>query len=409
MTVRCPCCLWDVSTDAPLYLRERCPVMNNVVYATYKQARACRTGVIRLVQCSQCGLVFNAAYDENLIAYNELYDNARNHSGVYRRYLDSIVTLCAPKINRDHIILEIGCGNGDFLKKLSDTIGCQAMGYDTTYEGDPIYRGKVAFRKQYFDPCHDQTSYHTIILRHVLEHLPTPDAIFNNLFNHSLSRVGTQVIIEVPDWTWIVQKNAFYDITYEHCNYFSPETLAVFMERVGIVLEKMTTVFERQYLFAQGRYEGHTPLLKPSESVSNRKNVREEFCAAKQQLIERLYLAETVCVWGASGKGVLLLSDLPEETLRQITYVVDINPAKQGKFLPVSGKKVDNPDVLKSCQNEMLVLIMNPIYEPEIFARLHDMGVAANAISLTEMPEGRLLQENQSRYLLGKRYENVPH
>lgn len=32
------------------------------------------------------------------------------------------------------------------------------------------------------------------------------------------------IIIEVPDWDWITKKQNFYDIVYEHVNYFSLNT-----------------------------------------------------------------------------------------------------------------------------------------------------------------------------------------
>ena len=37
----------------------------------------------------------------------------------------------------------------------------------------------------------------------------------------------TKIFIEVPNYNWILKNNAFYDLTYEHVNYFSPKSLGL--------------------------------------------------------------------------------------------------------------------------------------------------------------------------------------
>ena len=40
-----------------------------------------------------------------------------------------------------------------------------------------------------------------------------------------ISNTNAYILIEVPDLNWIVKKQAFWDITYEHVNYFSQISL----------------------------------------------------------------------------------------------------------------------------------------------------------------------------------------
>ena len=95
----------------------------------------------------------------------------------------------------------------------------------------------------------------------------------------------------------------------------------------------------------------------------------------KLEWIKKIIQADEVCIWGASGKGVIFLSQLPEAALNKISHVIDINFAKQGKFLPVSGKRIEGPDVLKHLKGKPLVLIMNEIYMREICARIDEMSI----------------------------------
>ena len=59
-----------------------------------------------------------------------------------------------------------------------------------------------------------------------------------------ISTSDPYILIEVPDFDWIIKKQAFWDITYEHVNYFSKTTfLKLFYGRTKII-----NLFKGQYL-----------------------------------------------------------------------------------------------------------------------------------------------------------------
>jgi len=376
MKVCCPTCFYKMALN-PLYVRERCPVLNNIVYDFPEQARNCSTGRISLVQCSNCGLVFNNDFDEELVVYDNFYDGSRSHSSSYHNYIDSLSGLCSSWLNRDTTVLEIGCGKGDFLKKLSDLTGCRAVGYDTSYDCEESYNSRVLFHKNYFDPKKDDKKYDMLILRHVLEHVAKPFDFLRCFCTHRHLKNNARLLIEVPSFDWIIKKHTFYDITYEHCNYFFLETLSDLMAQMGFTIENAINVFDGQYLLMQGIYKGDKAWFESNQSFPALEEISGDFQATKLKLVENIKQADDVCVWGASGKGVIFLSDLPDEILNKVSYVIDINPSKQGKFLPVSGKRVDSPDVLKQVKGKPLVLIMNEVYEQEIRANLDKNGIEA--------------------------------
>lgn len=381
MHISCPCCFCQTPDD-PLIEPKRSPVLNNVVYETEEHARNCVIGTVELVQCNKCGFVFNIAYNEDLIVYDETYNNVRNTSPTYDGYLDFIIAMFSEYLSCESIVLEIGCGKGEFLRKLSDMVGCKAVGYDTTYQGDAIYNNRVFFYKNYFRQENDNKRYDMLILRHVLEHVPNPFKFLQELCNTFLLKKGSHVFVEVPNFEWILRKGVFYDITYEHCNYFFSETLVNLMTRVGVEVKKVVNVFNEQILLLHGIYEGDKLVHTPSATFQGTRYLLDGFRISKRKLIENIRRAKNSCVWGASGKGVIFLSELPIEIIKKITYIIDINLQKQGKFLPISGKRVDPPDVLKQVKGELLVLIMNNIYEKEIRTKLSEMRVNATLLNI---------------------------
>jgi hypothetical protein len=79
-----------------------------------------------------------------------------------------------------------------------------------------------------------------------------------------------------------------------------------------------------------------------------------------------------VVLWGAGSKAVGFLSAI--ELDDAITAVVDVNPFKQGTFLPGSAHEIISPQKLLEISPD-LVVVMNPAYAGEIRQMLDGLGL----------------------------------
>lgn len=85
-------------------------------------------------------------------------------------------------------------------------------GFDPTYEG---HNDRI--RKEYFSPgIIDRAD--GLVLRHVLEHVQQPVQFLKQIAEAN-GHAG-RIYIEVPCFDWIREHNAWFDIFYEHVNYF---------------------------------------------------------------------------------------------------------------------------------------------------------------------------------------------
>ena len=82
-------------------------------------------------------------------------------------------------------------------------------------------------------------------------------------------------------------------------------------------------------------------------------------------------------IWGAGSKGVSFLTNLGLRD--EISYAVDINPYKTGKFMAGSGHEIVAPEFLVEYRPD-LVVAMNPIYLGEIRATLDGLGLQPELI-----------------------------
>jgi len=79
-------------------------------------------------------------------------------------------------------------------------------------------------------------------------------------------------------------------------------------------------------------------------------------------------------LWGAGSRGVQFLALADRD--QRLAAVVDLNPRKWGRYLPVTAHRVEQPDVLTAVKPRV-VIITNPAYRTEIAAHLDRLGVDA--------------------------------
>ncbi len=77
-------------------------------------------------------------------------------------------------------------------------------------------------------------------------------------------------------------------------------------------------------------------------------------------------------IWGSGSKGVSFLTTLG--LTDEIAGAVDINPHRQGYFMPGTGHQIYGPDDLVEMKPDA-VIVMNPIYKDEIAADLEKRGL----------------------------------
>ena len=184
-----------------------------------------------------------------------------------------------------------------------------------------------------------------------------------------------------------MRHGAFWDFCYEHCNYFRESSLRTVFARAGFEPIESRAAFGSQYRWIEGHAAGGrlTPAgtIRPGSRRSRRTRRREraDIDTARQRLAALKAGGTAVAVWGMATKGIVysLLVD-PQCTLIDVS--VDINPNKQGCFVPLSGRAIEPPAALIRLANggarRTAVVVMNPNYVDEIRGTCAAMGLAAD-------------------------------
>lgn len=327
-----------------IYEQVKLPIFQNRMFDTEEEAKACPTGDIRLVEDQRTGLIYNSAFHPQVMAYDTNYQNEQSLSLLFQQHLESISQIIYKFIGRESII-EIGCGKGFFLEMLLKK-GFDITGYDPAYEGNNPRVMKQTFKFGV------EAKANGLVLRHVLEHIQDP---FNFLVELKKNNGGSgKIYIEVPCFDWICKHRAWYDIYYEHVNYFR---ISDFYRMFDNVIES-GLLFGGQYLYIVAEL---STIREPELDMSDRVIFPEDFT-------QNLLIAEQndTAVWGGASKGVIFTL-LKERVGQPISMVIDINPAKQGKYLPATGLLVQSPsEAIDKLPRGSTIYIMNPNYSEEI-------------------------------------------
>lgn len=340
-----------------LYSAAGIPAMQNKLCSDRVEALAFTTASLELVQ-DETGLVFNQHFDPSLVEYDGSYQNDQGYSLQFKAHLDEMSNICCRYIARkESLIVDVGCGKGGFVELLRRK-GFNAIGYDNAYQGNSSY-----IRKSFFSiSSHEKGEL--LILRHVLEHIPSPWKFLEDIAaanNHQ-----GLIYVEVPDLEWILENKAYFDFFHEHVNYFRAND---FLKRFGKNVIFQAKSFGGQYLSVIIQLEC---LHKSELSLLCEDNF--ELAAAFSKLTEyehRTYASlgdvDEIVIWGAAAKGVVFAAKAPPSIKTKIRFAIDINPRKQGQFMPVSAIEVLDPSIgVSKLSPTTLVIIMNPNYEVEI-------------------------------------------
>jgi hypothetical protein len=212
-----------------------------------------------------------------------------------------------------------------------------------------------------------------------MEHIPNVLEFLRWLVTSAANTKDSSIFTEVPDVQRVLEEGAFWDIYYEHCSYFTAGSLARALRAAGVAIHRLEYGFDAQYLLATGapgtNEAAHRIEDDPSEvaekvvEFAGRARSRVDFW--QKRIGTELGRGRSVALWGGGSKVVAFLATVQPGPVA----VVDVNPHKQGKWLPGVGVEVESPESLVAKRPD-LVIPMNAVYTDEIRADLHRMGLS---------------------------------
>lgn len=372
------------------------PVHSCILVDSREEALAFPRGDLRLGHCPKCGFIQNTLFNVKHNEYCTSYEETQGFSPTFSKYARDL----AWRMIRRHglhnkCVMEIGCGKGEFLVQMCEMGPNRGIGIDPAYVPGRI-ETEVADQIEFIQDLYGEQYSHLpadfICCRHTLEHIQSTQQFVSMVRRSIGARKNVTVYFDVPDVRRVLAENAFWDIYYEHCSYFSIGSLARVFRAAGFEVLDLHREYDDQYLCIEVRASQDATVSQPLPQEHDLDEINyfvDSFTKTIQRTtnewrdrLDSLHArGRKTVLWGSGSKATAFLSTLGIED--EVACVVDINPYKQGKYQAGTGHQIISPKDLRGYQPDVIIA-MNPVYCEEIQNDLDDLGVGADLVAITD-------------------------
>ena len=387
----CPSC--GGPAGRPFYAVAGVPVHQVKLVRSREAALRCARGDIALCLCAACGFVWNAAFDASRMRYQDDYESTQAVSPTFNAFHERLARdLIARFALHGKRVVELGCGQGEFVTMLAELGGNQGFGFDQVIR-DPGTRGRVTFVKDLYAEPYRDLAPDFVCCKMTLEHVHDVAAFLGGLRRTVGERPDAVVFFMIPEITRILRLRAFWDIYYEHSSSWSPGSLARAFRRAGFDPVALWTDYDDQYVLIAARPgSGNGEVLaneEPPQALAAKVDSFSQAVAAdlarwRERLARLRRAGKRTVLWGGGSKAVAFLTTLG--VTDGIACAVDVNPRRAGTFIAGTGQEIVAPQSLAHDQPDV-VIVMSPIYLPEITAQLARLHVHPACLLSVEAPD----------------------
>ena len=387
---KCPNCVTGLGEV--FYEVNSVPTHSVLLFKDVSDAVGFQRGDIALAHCPDCDFIWNSSFDPDLEAYGLGYEATQAYSATFNRFHQELADHVIERFDlRNRKVLEIGCGQGEFVNLLCERGNNQGIGFDPAF--DPSRRDikrheNATFIADFYSEKYSAEDADLFCCKMTLEHIPNTLSFMTGIREAIGDRSDSAIFFMVPNVDYVLEERAFWDVYYEHCSYFTPKALAGLMTRAGFAVTDIYPAYDNQYLIVEAGVSkvGQPTLAKQWPDSGDRveqfaRDVAAFRSAWNTRLTDAALSDETVIVWGGGSKAVSFLTTVSDT--QHISAAVDINPHKRNTFLPGTGHLVLGPQDLTSI-NPQLVVVMNPIYTDEIRSELKSISLNPKILSIRE-------------------------
>lgn len=358
---------------------------------TREEALNIASFVMDVQRCVNCGHVYHTQFDFERIPYRSHSNMVYNHAPYWQAFQNDLAEEWIETYNlRSKRILEIGCGEGLFLKRfLREDLGNTGFAYEPGPDAENARRNGIETVRQFFHAAPGLSlKPDVIICRHVIEHLADPfDFILQIAIECNLQNQTPLVFAEVPQIDKALRLGRINDFLYEHVSNFTLNSFRTLFELGGYEILDISSRYDEEVIDVVAR-----PILSGKQTVIRdacnrfRSNVDTQVTTVCGQIEAWVAEGKKIAFWAGTGKGAAFLNMFGFDHERY-PVVVDSDPLKAGGFVPGTGQQIRRPEYLNEHPVDVIV-ITTQWRAPDI--RDEILRTIQNDVEIVSYEEGRL-------------------
>ncbi|MBN1213831.1 MAG: class I SAM-dependent methyltransferase [Candidatus Lokiarchaeota archaeon] len=336
---------------------------------------------LKLYVCDNCFLVQIDEYKKSNEIFNEKYAYFSSFSKSWLTHSKNYVSMVINKFNLDNnsLVIEIACNDGYLLQYFKEQdIPCLGIEPSSNTAQNAKQKG-IEVIEDYFGTqlannlIKRKKKPDLIIGNNVLAHVPNINDFVKGL-KVLLNQNGI-ITMEFPHIMKLIQSNQFDTIYHEHFSYFSFYTVNLIFNHHGLEIfdvDEINTHGGSIRIYAHHKdsrkntvSKNVNNLLKSEKSIKINNleyymGFQDRINKVKNDLLQFLINKKNegnkIIAYGAAAKGNTLLNycGIKEDL---ITFVVDLSPFKQGKYLPGSHIPIVKENKIKTYKPDYILIL----------------------------------------------------
>lgn len=332
---------------------------------------------LQLAVCEGCHLVqLLEVVDQKTLfgtGYSFYSSASKPLSAYHEKYADEVLDRHPGALERG--VVEVGCNDGDMLRHF-DAAKYRAIGVDPA--GGPVEvalgRGLGVINEPFTQRVaarivDDYGQQGVVIANHVLAHVESVSEVMAGiaelLHDDGIAYVEVQYL---PD---LIVNNAFDLVYHEHRNFFTLTSLSAAAQRWGMWVQDVWLTDRQGGSLRvalrphRGQPSGRVEALRAAEgwllqtdAYGGLQGRAERLrMRLRDMLADRVMLSDWVVGYGAPAKATTLLN-FCGITSALVRKVYDTTEAKQGRFIPGTGIKIEKPPADSALEDVDTVLLL---------------------------------------------------
>ena len=362
-----------------------------------------------VTMCRECSLVLllDTVSPELMFRADYHYFSSYSDVVVENARLNVCDRIAEQELTSDDLIIELGCNDGYLPRHYLD-VGIPVLGIDPALQAVQVAssygiptRGEF-FTAELADRLAGEGLRASVIhANNVLAHVPDLNGFVAGIA--TLLKDDGVAVIEVPYLANMLAGVEFDTIYHEHLCYFSATAADRLFRRHGLSLNRIEhlDIHGGSLRFFVGHRSERSPLVddlmrqekeagltRPKILVTFAEEIDRTLANAREMLHGLRARGLRIAGYGAAAKGTVFLNlaGIGHET---VSYVIDRNPHKQGRYLPGVRIPIRPPtELVKDRPDVVLILAWN--ITDEIMESLSDFCAQGGSV-VTVIPEPTIL------------------
>jgi SAM-dependent methyltransferase len=369
----------------------------NAFCKTAEEARAQEKIPLYLARCIACGHVqLPVVVDPEVLFRNYVYVSGTSPSFV-EHFSKMARVLSYGAIGVDDLVVDVGSNDGTLLRQFQEQVGCRVLGVDpaqkiaaeATASGVPTL--PTFFGRELATLIREQHGAAALVTA-------------NNVFAHadSLTEIalgardllddGGRFVFEVQYLVDLVEGGLFDMVYHEHLSYHHVAPLVPFFRRLHMSLVEVERVpTHGGSIRCTVRAGEHKASARVAELVAREREVLHERTwrwmdnlihnagvALRTLFHEAVDADQVIAGYGAPAKLTTLCHQLRADA-RDIAWIADDSPWKQGLYAPGTGIPIVSP-TSSSGETPDIVVVFAWNFAPQIAAKLRAAGFTGRIV-----------------------------